>query len=314
MKEKIEIISLLQSKQILEQKLKTLAYGSVEIREKNSNKYIYVHYRENGVSLTKYVGEYSDELYNLILNNSIEAKKLKKQIREISKKLAELNYIEEEISEEIRQNIDFAKRHLVDTIYKQAILEGVATTFADTESIIEGGKVNNMTSEDILKIVNLKHAWEFILNKNVILSDTNFALLCEINKMVEEGFYYTAGKVRNVPVIIGGTTWKPELPIESIIKEELSDIFNKKMEEVDRAIELLLYTMKKQIFIDGNKRTSVIYSNHYLISKGKGIIAIPAEFTQEFKDLLIPYYEGKDQIKIKEFIKEKCYMDIFNSK
>lgn len=314
MKEKIEIISLLQSKQILEQKLKTLAYGSVEIREKNSNKYIYVHYRENGVSLTKYVGEYSDELYNLILNNSIEAKKLKKQIREISKKLAELNYIEEEISEEIRQNIDFAKRHLVDTIYKQAILEGVATTFADTESIIEGGKVNNMTSEDILKIINLKHAWEFILNKNVILSDTNFALLCEINKMVEEGFYYTAGKVRNVPVIIGGTTWKPELPIESIIKEELSDIFNKKMEEVDRAIELLLYTMKKQIFIDGNKRTSVIYSNHYLISKGKGIIAIPAEFTQEFKDLLIPYYEGKDQIKIKEFIKEKCYMDIFNSK
>ena len=65
------------------------------------------------------------------------------------------------------------------------------------------------------------------------------------------------------------------MPIESIIKEELSDIFNKKMEEVDRAIELLLYTMKKQIFIDGNKRTSVIYSNHYLISKGKGIIAIP---------------------------------------
>ena len=314
MEEKIEIISLLQSKQILEQRLKTLAYGSVEIREKNSNKYIYVHYIEDGVSLTKYVGEYSDELYNLILNNSIEAKKLKKQIREIAKKLTEFNYIEEELSEEVKQNIDFAKRHLVDTIYKQAILEGVATTFADTESIIEGGKVNNMTSEDILKIINLKHAWEFILNKNVILSDTNFALLCEINKMVEEGFYYTAGKVRNVPVTIGGTTWKTELPIESIIKEELSDIFNKKMDEVDKAIELLLYTMKKQIFIDGNKRTSVIYSNHYLISNGKGIIAIPAELTQEFKDLLIPYYEGKDQIRIKKFIKEKCYMDIFNSK
>ena len=57
----------------------------------------------------------------------------------------------------------------------------MATTFADTESIIEGGKVNNMTSEDILKVVNLKHAWEFILNKNVVLSDTNFALLCEIS-------------------------------------------------------------------------------------------------------------------------------------
>ena len=310
MEEKMEIMGLLQNKQLLEHELQLLSYGSVEIREKDSNKYIYVHYREDGVALTKYVGEYSEELYNLILNNSIKAKELKKQIREINKRLKQLNYVEEEISEKVKQNIDFAKRHLVDTIYKQAILEGVATTFADTESIIEGGKVNNMTSEDIMKIVNLKHAWEFILNKNVILVDTNFALLCEINKMVEEGFYYSAGKVRNVPVNIGGTTWKPDLPIESIIKEELEQIFNKKLDDVDRAIELLLYTMKKQIFIDGNKRTSVIYSNHYLISKGKGIIAIPAELTEEFKDLLILYYEGKDEKRIKKFIKEKCYMEI----
>ena len=167
-----------------------------------------------------------------------------------------------------------------------------------------------MTSDDIMKIVNLKHAWEFILNKNVILSDTNFALLCEINKMVEKGFYYSAGKVRNVPVSIGGTNWKPDLPIESVIKEELAKIFNEKTDSIDIAIEILLYTMKKQIFIDGNKRTSVIFSNHYLISRGKGIIAIPAELTEEFKGLLIPYYEGKDELKIKQFIKEKCYMEI----
>lgn len=310
MEEKIEIMNLLQSKQVLEHELQSLIYGSVEIRENKSNKYIYVHYRKDGIALTKYVGEYSDELYNLVLNNNIKAKQLKKQIREITKKLKQLNYIEKELSEKVEQNIDFAKRHLVDTIYKQAILEGVATTFADTESIIEGGKVNNMTSEDILKIVNLKHAWEFILNKNVILSDTNFALLCEINKIVEEGFYYTAGKVRNTPVTIGGTIWKPDLPIESVIKEELEEIFSKKLDDIDRAIELLLYIMKKQVFIDGNKRTAVIYSNHYLISKGKGIIVIPAELTEEFKDLLIPYYEGRDEKRIKKFIKEKSYMRI----
>ena len=310
MEEKLEIMNLLQNKQLLENELKSLAYGSVEIRENESNKYIYVHYREDGVALTKYVGEYSNELYNLVLNNSIKAKELKKQMREINKKLKQLNYIEEDLSEKVEQNIDFAKRHLVDTIYKQAILEGVATTFADTESIIEGGKVNNMTSEDIMKIVNLKHAWEFILNKNVILSNTNFTLLCEINKMVEEGFYYSAGKVRNVPVTIGGTTWKPNLPIESVIKEELEKIFNDEMDDIDRAIELLLYTMKKQVFIDGNKRTSVIFCNHYLISKGKGIISIPAELTAKFKDLLISYYEGKDEKQIKKFIKEKCYMGI----
>ena len=42
-------------------------------------------YREDVIALTKYVGEYSDELYNLVLNNSIKAKQIKKQIREITK-------------------------------------------------------------------------------------------------------------------------------------------------------------------------------------------------------------------------------------
>ena len=310
MDEKYEIMNLLQAKQTLTKELNNLIYGSVEFREKDSNKYIYVHYRDNGILLTKYVGEYSNNLYNLILNNSIKAKELKKEIKKIEKQLRQLNYIDEELTPQIEINIDFAKRHLVDTIYKQAILEGVATTFADTENIIEGGKINNMSSEDVLKIINLKHAWEFILNKNIILSDTNFPLLCEINKFVQEGFYYSAGKIRTVPVSIGGTKWTPELPIESIIKEELEDIFNKKINDIDKAIEILLYIMKKQIFIDGNKRTSIIFVNHYLISKGKGIIVIPAELTDEYKDLLINYYEGKDKTKIKKFLKEKCFMKI----
>ena len=87
MEEKIEIMELLQNKQALELELKSIAYGAVEIRENDSNKYIYVHYREDDVSLTKYVGEYSEELYNLVLNNSIKAKEVKRKIREINKKL-----------------------------------------------------------------------------------------------------------------------------------------------------------------------------------------------------------------------------------
>lgn len=310
MDEKFEIMELLQKKEVLEQKLKLLIYGAVEVREKDNKRYIYVHYREDGILLTKYVGEYSDELYNLILNNSIESKKLKKDIKEINKRLKVLNYVEKNLDDKVEVNIDFAKRHLVDTIYKQAILEGITTTFVDIENIIKGGKVNNMTSEDVMKIVNLKHAWEFILNKNVIQSQTNFALLCEINRFVQEGFYYSAGKIRSTPVSITGTDWKPDLPIESVIKEELEEIFNANLNDVDRAIEILLYVMKKQIFIDGNKRTAVIFANHYLISKGKGIIVIPAELTDDYKSLLIGYYEGKDNKEIKEFLKNKCYLSI----
>ena len=149
MGDKIEIMDLKQDKIALEKELQNLVYGSVEVREKESKKYIYVHYREDGVSLTKYVDEYSDDLYNLILNNNIKAKEMKKKLKEINKRLKELNYDEDDdLTDKVKINIDFAKRNLVDTIYKQAILEGVATTFADTESIIEGGKVNNMTTKN----------------------------------------------------------------------------------------------------------------------------------------------------------------------
>lgn len=310
MENQIKILNLLNQKRQYVTLLNELVYGAIEIREKDSKKYIYLHTKEDGLQSTKYVGEYTEELYNLVLNNNIKAKTLKKSIRNIEKELNKLNYFDEDLPLDVAKNIDFARKHLVDTIYNQAILEGIATTLSEIENIINGNKVNNMIVDDILKVVNLKHAWEFILNKNVILSDTNFPLLCEINKFVQEGFYYSAGKIRTVPVSIGGTKWTPELPIESIIKEELDDIFNKKISDIDKAIEILLYIMKKQIFIDGNKRTSIIFANHYLISKGKGIIVIPAELTDEYKDLLINYYEGKDKTKIKKFLKEKCFMKI----
>lgn len=310
MENREEILSLLNEKNSLSKELKSLTYGSIEIREKDCNKYIYVHFREDGIALTKYVGEFSDDLYNLILNNSLRAKTLKKEIKRIDKELKLLNYIENEPTQNVALNIDFARKHLVDTIYKQAVLEGIATTYADTETIIEGGKVNNMTANDILKVVNLKHAWEFILNKDVITSPTNYALLCEINKFIEEGFYYNAGRIRSTPVSIGGTNWKPEIPIESAIKDELNDIFKLNIDDIDKAIEILLYVMKKQIFIDGNKRTAVIFANHYLISKAKGLIVIPNEKVEDYKKLLILYYEGKDVKSIKNFLKKFCYIDI----
>lgn len=310
MSEQEEILTLLKDKEICKRELSDLVFGTIELRERENKKYIYVHFREDGLSLTKYVGEYTDELYNLILNNNKTARELKHRLRQVEKQLKKLNYIEKDLSEKVAMNIDFARRHMVDTIYNQAVLEGVATTYLDTETIIEGGKVSNMTPNDILKVVNLKHAWEFILNKNVIQSPTNFSLLCDINKLLEEGFYYNAGQIRSVPVSIGGTTWKPELPIESVVKEELEKILSANIEVIDKAIELLLYVTKKQIFIDGNKRTSVIFANHFIISHGLGLLVIPENRVQEYKKLLIAYYEGKDTEEIKRFLKEKCYIKI----
>ena len=310
MENQMKILNLLNQKRQYVTLLNELVYGAIEIREKDSKKYIYLHTKEDGLQSTKYVGEYTDDLYNLILNNNIKAKTLKKSIRTIEKELNKLNYFDEDLPLDVAKNIDFARKHLVDTIYNQAILEGIATTLSDTESIIEGGKVNDMSSDDILKVVNLKHAWEFILNKNVILSKTDYNILCSINKFVEEGFYYLAGTLRTTPVKIGGTSWMPELPIEADIKDNLNSILNLDIDDIQKSVKLLLYVVKSQMFIDGNKRTSVIFANHYLISKGKGLIVIPDNLVSEYKKLLIKYYESDTDDEIMNFLMNKCYRKI----
>lgn len=218
-----------------------------------------------------------------------------------------LQYESLELTDNIKVNIDLTRRNMVDSIYKQAMLEGVATTYSDTETIVNGGKVKDMTASDISKMVNLKHAWEFILGEGVITYPTNYAILCQINEIVEEGFLYIAGRIRSVPVSIGGSTYIPPLLYEPQAKEDLSTLLSKDSSYV--AIELLLYLMKKQLYLGGNKRTAVIFANHYLISRGMGLIVILAELVPEFKVHLIKYYEEND-VSIKDFLYDKCLTKI----
>ena len=183
----------------------------------------------------------------------------------------------------------------------------MATTFPQTEDIIENGKVSGMTASDVQKVLNLKHAWEFIMDKDVISFPTDYYVLCHIARLVNEGFYLDGGRIRGVPVTIGGTTYIPPLPIGQIVREELDGILHDSEDEVETSIRLCLYCMKAQIFNDGNKRAAVIAANHYMISHGQGLLVIPESVVPEFKRLLVAYYEDRDNGEITAFLREKCW-------
>lgn len=306
-----EIQSLIHDKAELEARLKLMPYdGSPEIKETSSGKYLYIRKRIASRLTSTYVDLYSDDLYQLLLRNAKEAREIKKSLRKIEKQLAELGFSEGSLSQKVVLNLDFARANMKSTIYSQAVLEGVSTTFPQTEDIIENGTVNGMKASDIQKILNLKHAWEFILDKDVIQSKSDFYLLSHIARLINEGFYSDGGRVRVVPVSIGGSSYIPPIPIESDVKEKLVGIINSKKSEIDKAIELCLYSMKAQIFIDGNKRAAVIYANHYMISKGLGLIVISEQLVPEFKRHLIKFYEGNDSGQIVSFLKTKCWLKL----
>ncbi len=309
MQDKFNVIQdLLRNKAELQARLSLIPYeGTVEIKEIDSKKYLYVRKRIANKVKSTYVGIYSEELHATLLRQVKDAREIKKKIRTIEKELVKLDYSQEELSNEVILNMDFARANMKTIIYDQAILEGLATTFPDTEQIIDNGKVSNASVEDVMKIINLKHAWEFVLDKYVILSPTSYYVSQYIAKLVNEGFFYEGGKIRQVPVNIGGTSFIPPIPFEDEVKERIEQIINLNKEEIDIAIELALYVMKAQLFLDGNKRTAIIFANHYLISKGKGLLVVPYELVDDFRNLLVSYYEGKDNELIKEFLKERCW-------
>ena len=304
----LQIQSLLEQRAEVNARLNLIPYdGSLEIKDRDGKKYIYIRKRVLGRNTSTYVNLYSDELFASISRLLKDAKEYKKQIRKINNELAKLGYTEQKLSSRVLLNIDFARANMKSNIYDQAILEGIATTFPDTETIIENGIVSGMTPTDVQKILNLKHAWEFIMDKDVVVSKSSYSILCYIASLVNEGFYTYGGRIRCVPITIGGTSYIPPLPMENIIKEKIEKILNKNDEPVNIAIELCLYCMKTQIFNDGNKRASVIFANHFLISKGVGLLVIPEIKVSEFKKILVAYYEDRDNGEILEFMKKYCW-------
>ncbi|QDY86901.1 cell filamentation protein Fic [Mycoplasma anserisalpingitidis] len=303
-----EIQELLRIRADLHARLNLMPYdGTPEIKNRGDGKYLYVRKRVAGKLTSTYVGIYTEELYNLLLRNAREIRAIRKEIRHVEKELVSAGYSESELSTDVLNNIAFARANMKMNIYNQAILEGVGTSFPQTEEIIDNGKVTGMTATDVQKILNLKHAWEFILDKDVVASKSDYYMLSHIARLVNEGFFAETGRIRRVPVTIGGSSYVPPLPNEMDIKEKIREITEKNDDAIDVAIKLCLYCMKTQIFLDGNKRASVIFANHYLISHGGGFLVIPKKEVPKFKNLLVKYYEGEDITIISDFMKKSCW-------
>ena len=202
------------------------------------------------------------------------------------------------------QNVFIAKRNIVDYIYKSAKLEGLGVTYPDTEAIFQGAHAPGVKISDIIAVNNLKHAWQFLLDTLGVPMD--YAYLCKLNRLVGgDNLIYNAGYIRTLPVTIGGTKWTLEMPVEDSIKAELrrlSIIENL----TERAIDVMLYCMRGQFYLDGNKRTAMLAANQIMVAGGQGIISVPEELIRDFSQHLVSFYESGDADAISQFVYDNC--------
>lgn len=202
------------------------------------------------------------------------------------------------------ENIFAAKRNIVDYIWKSARLEGMNISYPDVEAIYIGTRAPSIGVSEIVAVNNLKHAWQFLLDNLDVPMDCNY--VCCLNKKVGgDNLIINAGYLRKIPVSIGGTSWKPDMPIESQIKEQMEEI-NQISDATDRAIHMMLYLMRKQMFLDGNKRTSMLAGNQIMIANGCGIISVPIEYQSDFTEMLVRFYETNDPAEISSLVYENC--------
>lgn len=204
----------------------------------------------------------------------------------------------------MEDNIFFAKRKIIDNIYKSANLEGIAITFADTVEFYNNVNNGKISVDNMLKLKGLKDAWEYILN--TIDEDLTIDYIKKIHFEVCKGQnVLPLGDFREKGVGITGTNWRPKLPEECNYDKELENIKNISNKQ-DRIIELFCWIQRSQMFQDGNKRVANLVANKESIKNGLGIINVPVELIGQYFNYLIKYYETNDNEDLKQFIYDNC--------
>lgn len=206
------------------------------------------------------------------------------------------------------QNVFLAKKVLASNIYNSAKLEGINTTYPDTLTILEGVNVPNLKLDEINCILNLRDAW----NNTLTSIDDKLTLeyICKINSFVSRNESLNWGVLRDGKVGINGVDYIPDIPTEEKIKKDMKEILNSDNSITLKAIWLMLYLMRSQIFWDGNKRTSMIVANKLMIENGCGIITVKEEYINEFNKLLTDYYNTNNDKEIIDFIYNNCIYGI----
>lgn len=203
------------------------------------------------------------------------------------------------------ENVFWAKRNLVDYIWKSANLEGIAVTFPETQTIFEGISVQGKSIDDINSIVQMKRGWQYLLS--TLDEDLSLEYVKKLHLELGKMTVINAGSLRLDEVRIAGSSYIPPIPEENAVKAALSEIGNADSGWTEKALDYMLYFVKSQLFYDGNKRIAMMIANKVLITHGCGILSVDQGHLEQFFTLLVNYYEDESQKEIlKRFLYNEC--------
>lgn len=210
------------------------------------------------------------------------------------------------------QNIFLAKKRLVSQVYHISRFENCKTTLLQTEKILQNRNDIGVSPDDIGVIIALKRGFDYIFYglknnpSNQICFD--LALMKKINSIVAIYDALDAGNLRTGKVgvtLYNGERHEPNPMNENQINEFLLNIDND-ISHTHKAILIMLFMMRNQLFWDGNKRTAILFANSIMINYGCGLIEIDEYNFDEFNMKLSNFYQSGNSDELLDFIYHHC--------
>lgn len=202
-----------------------------------------------------------------------------------------------------KENVFYAKKLIIQSIYNSAKLEGCNVTFPETETILNGVNVPGVSIDDIECILNLRNAWRYLLR--TIEEPLTLDYICKIHGEVARNEALMWGELRTGKVGISGTSYVPPIPDKTEVENQLKEILSLPT-TTSQAIYYFLWATRSQLFWDGNKRTSTLIANKILIPAGKGIFTVKEQDLLEFNKRLSAYYYEGDFTQVEDFLFASC--------
>lgn len=203
------------------------------------------------------------------------------------------------------------KNHFIWNI--MSCFENMPVSLPDTETILNGYTVGNVSIRDMLKIRSYGRALESLCYdiRDEIFYPDRYTLI-ELHKIAAKSEIedIELGHFRREDVQFRNVTWKP--PHHSDLKyywKYIDKYINNNRNKLENALVIFLALSRTQFFPDVNKRTAMLFSNGYLMTNNIAPILIPNEEKSNFSNLLVKFYENGQADSILKFLGETSVIE-----
>lgn len=219
----------------------------------------------------------------------------------------------------------YVSQNRLDLVRGTMVFEDCLFSSSQVEEILRDEVVPNLDYKLVCGVRNVNRAWPWVCSPK----EYGIGVLEELHAIVSEDVIRVPcleGMFRDetMPVRISSSTYVPPLSTRAEsyneFDRELTFVLNelKGYQSVEKKVkiclDLFIFLMKRQYFIDANKRTAYLFVNSLLRDFGIGKILLLPDLKnyKNFSKLLKAYYEGgqTDKLKLINYLNRYYIKDI----